>query len=150
MKWIYVAAVFVLTVTGFGQMPIYKRYYIADLPGQGWLADFYITHYLHYIAAAVFFALIAYAIIFYLLQRSERRVTGEGIVKASFIGILALTGALLVVRNFPGYRFPQGVSIFLLLSHMGAAMALLAAGFYSIVRKKGWTVTIDSHRKGNQ
>ena len=86
VKWIYMAAVFVLAVTGFGQMPIYKRYYIADLPGLGWLADFYITHYLHYIAAAIFFALITYSIILYFLQRSERRMSGTGMVRVVMRG----------------------------------------------------------------
>jgi L-asparagine transporter-like permease len=31
-KWLYIAATVVLVFTGFAQMPIMKRYYIADIP----------------------------------------------------------------------------------------------------------------------
>ena len=48
LKYSYVAILSFLTLSGFGQMPIFKRYYIADIPGLGWLAKFYITHYIHY------------------------------------------------------------------------------------------------------
>ena len=37
VRWFYLTTVFFLTLTGFGQMPIFKRYYIADIPGLGWL-----------------------------------------------------------------------------------------------------------------
>ena len=39
VRYFFLATVFFLTLTGFGQMPIFKRYYIADIPGLGWLAD---------------------------------------------------------------------------------------------------------------
>ncbi len=57
-KYIYATTLFFITLSGFGQMPIFKRYYIADTPGLGWLAQFYVTHIIHYISATV---LIAFA-----------------------------------------------------------------------------------------
>ena len=36
-RWFYLISVFFLALSGFGQMPIFKRYYIADIPGLGWL-----------------------------------------------------------------------------------------------------------------
>ena len=33
--WIYVAILIVMAFTGFGQMPIFKRYYISDIPRHG-------------------------------------------------------------------------------------------------------------------
>ena len=38
VRYFYLMTVFFLTLTGFGNMPIFKRYYIADIPGLGWLA----------------------------------------------------------------------------------------------------------------
>jgi len=35
--WFYLITVIFLVLSGFGQMPIFKRYYIADIPGLGWL-----------------------------------------------------------------------------------------------------------------
>jgi hypothetical protein len=61
--YVYLITVFFLTLTGFGQMPIFKRYYIADIPGFGWLAQFYVTHYIHYLGAILILALVTYMII---------------------------------------------------------------------------------------
>ena len=51
LRWAYILTLFVMVLTGFGQMPIFKRYYISDIPGMGWLAKFYVTHYIHYLGA---------------------------------------------------------------------------------------------------
>ncbi|MDJ0667751.1 MAG: hypothetical protein QNJ61_10750, partial [Desulfobacterales bacterium] len=51
MRAIYLTLLVFMGLSGFGQMPIFKRYYIADLPGLGWLAQFYTTHYIHYLGA---------------------------------------------------------------------------------------------------
>ena len=58
--WIFSGVMFFLVLTGFGQMPIFKRYYIADIPGLGWLAQFYVTHYLHYLGGAIILLLTGY------------------------------------------------------------------------------------------
>ena len=53
--YLYLVSAIMLAFTGFGQMPLYKRYYIADIPGMAWSADFYITHLLHYIFSILLF-----------------------------------------------------------------------------------------------
>ena len=53
---LYASTLAVMALTGFGQMPIYNRYYMSDIPGLGWLADFYATRYVHYIGASVLLA----------------------------------------------------------------------------------------------
>ena len=75
-RWLYLITIFFLTLSGFGQMPIFKRYYIADIPGLGWLAQFFVTHYIHYLGAILFLAFAAYMIIDYLvLKRKSRQMT---------------------------------------------------------------------------
>ncbi|MCP4020290.1 MAG: hypothetical protein GY729_00480, partial [Desulfobacteraceae bacterium] len=59
-KIFYFITIFFITLTGFAQMPIFKRYYIADIPGLGWLAKFYVNHSLHYIFAAILIAFTTY------------------------------------------------------------------------------------------
>jgi len=49
IRYLYLITLFFLVLTGFGQMPVFKRYYIADIPGLGWLAQFFVTHYMHYL-----------------------------------------------------------------------------------------------------
>src|SRR5210317_38865 len=83
-RWFYLITVIFLVLSGFGQMPIFKRYYIADIPGLGWLAEFFITHYIHYLAAILFLALTAYTIIDYLLAtRKSRQMTATGYVRST-------------------------------------------------------------------
>lgn len=38
-NWLYGFVFVVMAFTGFGEMPIYNRYYISDVPGMGWTSD---------------------------------------------------------------------------------------------------------------
>jgi hypothetical protein len=141
VRWIYLITVFFLTLTGFGQMPIFKRYYIADLPGLGWLGQFYKTHYIHYLAAILLFALVVYVVFDFLaLSRSSIKVTPSGYVRGTILAGLILTGILLVIRNLPGTHFSSGFIIFLDLSHLGLVMSFLMASLYCLIFKKKWTI----------
>ena len=98
-RWFYLITVFFLTLSGFGQMPIFKRYYIADIPGLGWLAEFFITHYIHYLAAILFLALTAYTIIDYLLAtRKSRHMTATGYLRSALLAGILISGIFLVIR----------------------------------------------------
>jgi uncharacterized membrane protein len=121
-------------------MPIFKRYYIADIPGLGWLAKFFVTHYIHYLGAAVLLALIAYLLVDYLmLKRTSRRLTSSGAVRVGLLAGILATGVLLVIRNLTGTHFSPGLIIFLDLAHLGLVMVLLLASLYCLFFKKHWT-----------
>jgi len=139
VRYVYLFTVFFLTLTGFGQMPIFKRYYIADIPGFGWLGQFYVTHYIHYLAAVLILALVSYMIIDYLvLQKKSTRLTASGFVRGTvLIGIL-VSGIFLVLRNLAGSRFAPEFIIFLDLAHLGLVMTFLIVASYCLVRKKRW------------
>jgi len=139
VRYVYLMTVFFLTLSGFAQMPIFKRYYIADIPGFGWLAQFYVTHYIHYLGAILILALVSYMIIDYLvLQKKSIRLTTSGIVRgAILLGILA-SGIFLVLRNLAGSRFTPEFIIFLDLAHLGLVMTFLVVAAYCLVRKKRW------------
>lgn len=81
-KRLYWVTLFFITLSGFAQMPIFKRYYIADIPGLGWLAQFYITHLIHYICATILIGLIFYVLTDAVLTRTSlKRITKLGYVK---------------------------------------------------------------------
>src|SRR5210317_2320747 len=123
VRYVYLITVFLLTLTGFGQMPIFKRYYIADIPGLGWLAEFFITHYIHYLVAILFLAFTAYMIIDYLLsQRKSRRVTAAGYVRSALLAGILASGIFLVIRNLAGSNLSSDFIIFLDLCHLGLVM----------------------------
>ena len=140
IRHLYILTIFMLTLTGFGQMPIFKRYYIADIPGLGWLAEFFVTHYIHYLGAVVLLAVAAYIITDYLiLQRMSRRLTASGYVRLAVLSGILVSGALLVIRNLSGTRFTAGFIIFLDVSHLGLVMVFLFVSLYCLVFKKHWT-----------
>jgi small-conductance mechanosensitive channel len=140
VRWFYLLTVFFLTLTGFGQMPIFKRYYIADIPGLGWLAEFFITHYIHYLGAILFLGFTAYIIIDYLLsKRKSRQMTTTGYVRSALLAGILTSGIFLVIRNLSGSKLSTGFIIFLDLSHLGLVMAFLFVSLYCLMFKKQWT-----------
>ena len=139
VRYVYLITVIFLALTGFGQMPIFKRYYIADIPGLGWLAQFYVTHYIHYLAAILFLALVAYVIVDHLmLQKKQLRLTASGYVRGAILAGIMVSGLFLVVRNLSGSRFAPEFIIFLDLAHLGLVMSFLLAGAYCLIRKRRW------------
>jgi small-conductance mechanosensitive channel len=140
VRWFYLLTVFFLTLTGFGQMPIFKRYYIADIPGLGWLAEFFITHYIHYLGAILFLGFTAYIIIDYLLsKRKSRQMTATGYVRSALLAGILTSGIFLVIRNLSGSNLSTGFIIFLDLCHLGLVMAFLFVSLYCLMFKKQWT-----------
>ena len=140
LRWIYLTTTFFLVLSGFGQMPIFKRYYIADIPGLGWLAEFLVTHYIHYLGAIVLLALIAYLAADYLiLKRNSRRLTASAYIRLVFLTGILVSGGLLVIRNLTGTHFSSEFIIFLDITHLGLVVALLIVSLYCLIRKKHWT-----------
>ena len=140
-RWVYLTTVIFLALSGFGQMPIFKRYYIADIPGLGWLAEFFITHYIHYLAAILFLALTAYTIIDYLLAtRKSRQMTATGYVRSALLAGILVSGIFLVIRNLARSNFSPEFIIFLDLCHLGLAMVFLFVSLYCLVSRKQWTI----------
>lgn len=121
-----------LAVSGIAQMPIFKRYYIADIPGLGWTADYFFTHKLHYVAAAV--------LLFWL----ARRLLAEG-VRSIGTGRLALLAALIatgiprVLKNLPDVSFSPTATMLIDWSHLAAAMALGIAALVMLVKRRAQT-----------
>jgi len=139
-RWFYLITILFLSLSGFGQMPIFKRYYIADIPGLGWLAEFFVTHYIHYLAAILFLAFTAYMIIDYLLsQRKSRRMTASGYVRSALLAGILASGVFLVIRNLAGSHLSSDFIIFLDLCHLGLVIAFLFVSLVCLVYKKQWT-----------
>jgi len=139
MRYLYLITLFFLVLTGFGQMPVFKRYYIADIPGLGWLAQFFVTHYMHYLFAILLLGITAFIITgYFFTNRKKIKITLSGYTRGAVLFGLVITGVLLVIRNLAGSNFPPSLIIFLDLSHLTLVMVLLIAGLYCIIFKKKW------------
>jgi phosphoglycerol transferase MdoB-like AlkP superfamily enzyme len=125
LSLIYKFALGFALFSGFGQMPIFKRYYFSDLPLLGWTANFYILSNIHYISAAIILMLLAWRI------SSTGQVLGRNWSWGPrsnwgylLMGLLIITGAFKVLRNSGLYLDPA-LLVVLDLMHLGSGMATL-------------------------
>jgi len=140
LKWSYIGLLIVMAFTGFGQMPIFKRFYISDIPGLGWSADFYATHYVHYLGAILLFVLIAYCITdFLIIGRSEFRLTASAYVRIALLAGIVVTGIFRVLKNLPDVVFSPGFTMFIDIAHLGFMMLYLVTALIFVIVGSGWT-----------
>jgi len=142
-KWLkrfYILLFVVMAFSGFGQMPIFKRYYISAIPGLGWSADFYATHYLHYLGAVFLLGLIMYWIVdYFALGRSQFRLTASAYVRIVLLAGIVITGIFRVLKNLADVVFSPGFTMFIDISHLGFMMCYLFAALMFLIFKSKWT-----------
>ncbi len=137
MNLVYGLTLFLITLSGFAGMPIFKRYYIADIPGLGWLAQFYITHSIHYIMASLLLALGGFAVTRLMLNgKGISAVTIWGWIRGVLVLGLILSGGLMVLKNLPGVYFSHITIHVLNLAHLGLCMALVVVS--GLTMRKAW------------
>ncbi|KHK03662.1 hypothetical protein [Desulfovibrio sp. TomC] len=121
-----------LALTGMGQMPIFSRYYIADIPGLHWLGDFEITAALHLVLAAVLVCLLAVFATTWIGAGANRpQLTAAGRQRIALYGALAITGLVRVLQNGSHPLVAPMQVRYLDWTHLGLAMGLLA---FALVR----------------
>jgi hypothetical protein len=139
MTWPYALILAVMALTGFGQMPIYNRYYMSDIPGFGWLADFYVTRNIHYLGASVLLALLFYAAVEFLwVGRKQMRLTASGYLRLALLAGIVASGSLIVIKNFPYVHLSDATIIGVNLLHLSLVMAMLSANLACRLMKKPW------------
>ena len=144
IRWGFIFLFGMMALSGFGQMPIFKRYYIADIPGLGWLADFYFTHTLHYIGASLLIFLFLYVTAaYFLLGKKTVKFTTAGYVRAILLVSILITGVFRVLKNLPGITFSPGFTMFIDISHLTFMMMYVAAAIGFFFTKQGWLKKIE-------
>lgn len=125
VSWAYGLCVALLGLTGMMQMPIAKRYRIAEVPGLAWLGDFWLTHRMHYLAAVVLLFIMGYALTRWVLEwRQSWELTALGRVRALVLAGLVATGAVRVLKNLPDVNFSPNPIMLVDWAHLGLAFAL--------------------------
>lgn len=139
LKRLYPVALAIALFTGFGNMPIYKRYYISAIPGMGWAGNFYINLNVHYISGIILLGLAGYFSLIHLKTgTSKDRLTITGVLRAVFIGLSLLTGILLAMRNLSEINFGFGVQMVVVFIHLGISMILLVLSIGCGVVRSPW------------
>jgi hypothetical protein len=136
-NYFYGVTLFMMVLTGFAQMPIFNRYYIADIPGFGWLGKFYVTHFMHYLFAVLFIGYAAFRIADHFLSGKDWRLPAIiTYIRFAILFSIIATGALLVIRNLSGVHFPSWSIIVLDLTHLALVIALLLSFLIGIFMKR--------------
>ena len=139
IKPVYILIFLLMGLTGFAQMPIFKRYYIADIPGLGWLDQYYVTHTIHYLGAIALLALIAYGLVTYwALLRKQYRLTVLAWIRVVLLAGIVGTGIFRVLKNLPDVVFSPGFTMFIDIAHLGFMMVYLVMAGVALVAKKSW------------
>ncbi|MEA4858422.1 MAG: hypothetical protein AAGU21_09790 [Solidesulfovibrio sp.] len=126
-KRLLLAAALGLGLTGLGQMPIFSRYYVADIPGLWWLGDFRITAAAHLALAAVLLCVLSAMATAYLgAGRGRPGLTGPGKWRVGLYAAIAATGLLRVLQNGAAPPLGPGGVRYLDWGHLALAMGLLA------------------------
>lgn len=120
-----------LGITGMGQMPIFKRYYVADIPGLDWLGEPYIVHWVHYAAAAVFIFLAAWFVTVWIAERSE--ITATGWIRMMLLALLIATGYVRVIKNLPDVHFSPLVTMLIDWTHLFFAFLFGVVALWSVI-----------------
>lgn len=139
ISWVYLAAIAVSTFSGFGNMPLYGRYYVADIPGLGWSRNFYINLYIHYLSGAAILMVSTYAVFMYLQRRHrDVRLTTSGTLRSLALGLTLLTGVLAAVKNLAFINLPHGGLMVLAFAHLGGVMIFILLSLACKIMKKTW------------
>ncbi len=137
LRWTFVVTVALLAITGFGQMPIYSRYYISSLPGLQWTANFYFTHTLHYLGASVFLALLTYQATRHLAHRAGRKITLSGKLRIILYMGVAITGVFRVLKNLPSLFFDPVTIMVIDWTHLAFVMLLGVVALVAWISGRG-------------
>lgn len=120
-----------MAVTGMGQMPIFKRYYIADIPGLAWLADPFAVHWVHYIGATLLMLMLGWIVTTWIAKRPP--LSTSGLIRATLLLLLVITGYLRVMKNLPDLYWSPLATMLIDWVHMLFAILLGIAALWSSV-----------------
>ena len=109
-----------LLFTGFAQMPIFARYYLASVPGFAWTADYYLNHVLHYGLAIALLAFLGWRA---MLAWRRSWTVGGTLLAACWAGVAA-TGLVRVMKNQPDAYFAPDLVMWVDWGHLGLVMML--------------------------
>lgn len=90
--WSIAVSGIVLLFTGLGCLPLYKRYYISEIPGFGWTADFYNVTLVHYVASIVFLSAVIFHIVYHGLRKDFALLPKRGDISQSIKVLAAMIG----------------------------------------------------------
>jgi len=90
--WLLALSGLFLIFSGFGELPMYKRYMVTQIPGLGWAGDFFINLKIHYLAGIVFVSVMIFHALYHGWLGHRGLMPRRGDLKASVITLLSIFG----------------------------------------------------------
>jgi formate dehydrogenase gamma subunit len=90
--WLLALSGFLLIFSGFGELPMYKRFMVTQIPGLGWVGDYFINLKIHYLAGIVFVSLMVFHAVYHGWLGHQGLLPKKGDMKASLTTILSMFG----------------------------------------------------------
>jgi cytochrome b subunit of formate dehydrogenase len=81
--WLVALSGLVLLFSGFGQLPVYKRYMLNQVPGLAWASDFILQFKIHMAAAAVFTFAGIFHLVYHYIEGGRSIMPMKGDVRES-------------------------------------------------------------------
>ena len=88
--WLVAGSGLVLLFSGFGQLPVYKRYMLNQVPGMSWASDFILQFEIHMVAAAVFTFAGIFHLVYHYIEGGRSILPMKGDVTESIHIIKAI------------------------------------------------------------
>ncbi len=140
LKTLYPLAVAAAAFTGFGNMPLWGRYYVSDIPGLGWSSNFIVNVSIHILAGSLLLGIGVFLLTGRLVAGDRRwnTLTLSGSVRGLLMASALATGMVMVVKNLPGINFSLTTLMVFNLAHMGAAVLFMLASLVALVFRQPW------------
>jgi cytochrome b subunit of formate dehydrogenase len=128
--WLLALSGLLLIFSGFGELPMYKRYMVTQIPGLGWAGDFLIQLKVHYLAGIVFVSVMAFHAVYHGWLGNQGLLPKKGDVKASLITILSMFG---IGEEPKSYKYlPEQRLAYAYLGGIG--LILLVTGVVKVIK----------------
>lgn len=134
--WVTAISGIMLIFTGLGCLPLFKRYYITEIPGFSWTSDFYTLTELHYIFAVFFTLSTIFHATFHSLRKDFGLIPKKGDLSASVKMILSSFG---VGKEPPSDKWlPE--QKFAYLAFALVILALIVTGIIKVLKNLEWVL----------
>ena len=90
--WTLAISGFILVFSGFGELPMYKRYMVTEIPGLSWAGDYYVNLKIHYLAAIAFVSVMVFHALYHGLLGHQGLLPRKGDFRDSAKTILSMLG----------------------------------------------------------
>lgn len=136
--WLVAVSGILLLFSGFGQLPMYKRYNLVKLPGFAWSSNYEITLLIHYISAIIFTSVVIFHLLYHLRRHEFDIMPRKGDLKESLQGLKAMLG----LANEPLHEKFQAKQRVIYAIIGVTALILIATGLIKSFKNLG-TIILD-------